>query len=60
MVRGSAIDFALAHPDRMCGLVLVGTGLGGYAWARNCRLIHLELDNRLQVETATPSAVGRP
>ena len=29
---GTAIDFALAHPDRMRGLMLVGTGLGGYTW----------------------------
>lgn len=29
---GTAIDFALAHPDRVRGLVLVGAGLGGYAW----------------------------
>ena len=28
----TAVDFTIAHPDRVDGLVLVGSGLSGYAW----------------------------
>jgi pimeloyl-ACP methyl ester carboxylesterase len=30
-----AVDFALTHPDRVAGMVLVGPGLSGFPWARD-------------------------
>jgi pimeloyl-ACP methyl ester carboxylesterase len=38
-----AIDFALAHPERVQSLVLVGSGLSGFAWSAASNKAYLDI-----------------